>query len=103
MTVTWIEGAAAILMYMLGGSLVLFIYEAYVKTRQKNLIYLCVGFFVLIFGGNLTTLVDAVQSGPGWLTSIGESDVRTIALVIQLFGILLLLFSVVGPFGRKKE
>jgi len=102
MTVTLIEGIAAVLMYLFGGALVLFTYEAYVKTRQKNLIYMSMGFFILIFGGNLTTLVEAVQAQTWWPTAIEASDARTLSLVIQLLGIVLLLLSAMRPFGRKE-
>lgn len=102
MTVTLIEGIAAVLMYMFGGALVLFTYEAYVKTRQKNLIYLAIGFFILIFGGNLTTLVEALQAQTWWPTAIQASDARALSLVIQLLGIVLLLLSATRPFGRKQ-
>ena len=102
MTVTLIEGIAAVLMYLFGGALVLFIYEAYVKTRQKSLIYMAIGFFILIFGGNLATLVDALQSQTWWPTAIAETDARTLALVIQLVGIVVLFLSATRPFGRKE-
>ncbi|HEY3273713.1 MAG TPA: hypothetical protein VGJ92_08130 [Methanocella sp.] len=102
MTVTLIEGIAAVLMYLIGGALVLFIYEAYVKTRQQSLIYMAIGFFILIFGGNLATLAEALQSGLGWTMTIEASDIRAMALVIQLIGIVLLLFSATRPFGRKE-
>ncbi|MGA9141952.1 MAG: hypothetical protein WBZ29_17135 [Methanocella sp.] len=102
MTVTLIEGIAAVLMYLFGGALVLFIYEAYIKTRQKNLIFMAIGFFILIFGSNLNTLaaaIEAMQNPPGVLN---QSAARTLSLVIQLIGILLLLVSVTRPFSRKE-
>lgn len=101
MTITLIEGIAAVLMYLFGGALVLFIYEAYLKTRQNNMIFLAMGFFILIFGGNLGTLNAAVQ---GILTTqpLDESSIRTASLVIQLVGIILLLYSVLGPFEPKR-
>ena len=102
MTVTIIEGVAAVLMYLFGGALALFIYEAYVKTRRRSLIYMAVGFFILIFGGNLTTLVEAVQAVPGIALNISDSGARTLSLVIQLAGIVLLLLSVMKPFGPKE-
>lgn len=102
MTVTLIEGIAAVLMYLFGGALVLFIYEAYVKTRQTNLIYLAIGFFILIFGGNLTTLVEAVQAQTWWPTAFDASEARALSLVIQLLGIVILLLSATRPFGRKQ-
>jgi hypothetical protein len=102
MTVTLIEGIAAVLMYLFGGALVLYIYEAYVKTRQQSLIYMAIGFFILIFGGNLMTLAEALQSGLGWTLTVDPSDIRALSLVIQLVGIVLLLLSATRPFGRKE-
>ncbi len=102
MTVTLIEGIAAVLMYLFGGALVLFIYEASVKTKQKSLMYMAIGFFILIFGGNLATLVEAVQSQTWWPTAIEASDARAFSLVIQLIGIVILLLSATWPFGRKE-
>ncbi len=102
MTVTLIEGIAAVLMYLFGGALVLFIYEAYIKTRQKNLIFMAIGFFILIFGSNLNTLaaaLEAMQNPPGVLD---QSAARTLSLVIQLIGIAVLLVSATRPFGRKE-
>ncbi len=101
MTITLIEGIAAVLMYLFGGALVLFIYEAYLKTRQNSLIFLAIGFFILIFGGNLSTLNAAAQTitvAP----SLDESIIRTASHVIQLVGIILLLYSVLGPFEPKR-
>lgn len=100
MTVTLIEGVAVFLMYLFGGALVLFIYEAYLKTRQKNMIYLAVGFFILIFGGNFITL-DAIATTVPGLPSLDESVARLLSLVIQLIGILLLLYSVIGPYEPR--
>ncbi|HMK46300.1 MAG TPA: hypothetical protein VK436_06705 [Methanocella sp.] len=100
MTVTLMEGVAAVLMYLLGGALVLFIYEAYVKTRQRNMIFLALGFFILIFGGNLGTLNAAAQAITA-APPLDDSTVRTASLVIQLVGILLLLYSIVGPFEPR--
>ncbi len=102
MTVTLIEGIAAVLMYLFGGALVLFIYEASVKTKQKSLMYMAIGFFILIFGGNLTTLSEALQTGLGWTLTVDVSSIRTLSLVIQLIGIVILLISATRPFGRKE-
>jgi hypothetical protein len=102
MTVTLIEGIAAVLMYLFGGALVLFTYEAYVKTRQQSLIYMAIGFFILIFGGNLMTLAEALQTGLGWTLTVDASNIRALTLVIQLIGIVLLLISATRPFGRKE-
>jgi hypothetical protein len=102
MTVMITEGVAAALMYLVGGALVLFIYEAYNKTRQRSLIYMGIGFFTIIFGANLMTLSEALQSGLGWTMTVDPSVIRTIALAIQLIGIVLLIFSAIRPFRRKE-
>jgi hypothetical protein len=101
-TVTLIEGIAAVLMYLFGGALVLFIYEASVKTKQKSLVYMAIGFFILIFGGNLATLSEALQTGLGWTLAVDVSYIRALSLVIQLIGIVILLISATRPFGRKE-
>ncbi len=101
MTVTLIEGLAAVLMYLFGGALVLFIYEAYKKTGERSLIYMAIGFFVLIFGGNLTTLAAAIEMLPDSPGVLDQSAARTLSLMIQLIGIVLLLISATGPFRRK--
>ncbi len=102
MTVTLIEGLAAALMYLFGGALVLFIYEAFKKTGERSLIYMAVGFFVLIFGGNLTTLAVALEDMPFSPGALDQSAARMLSLVIQLIGILVLLVSATGPFRRKE-
>ncbi|MCD1294394.1 hypothetical protein CUJ83_05195 [Methanocella sp. CWC-04] len=102
MGVYLIEGIAAFLMYLLGGALVLFIYEAYVKTKQTNLMYMAVGFFVIIFGSNLNTLAAGIIEIPQYAAAIDMSTARTAALIIQLSGIIILLLSAIHPFGQKK-
>lgn len=94
-----IEGIAACLMYLLGGALVLFIYEAYAKTKQKNLMYMALGFFLIIFGSNLNTLGAAIPTIVDGSLLISETTVRTASLVIQLGGILALLYSALNPYA----
>lgn len=96
-----IEGIAAFLMYLFGGALVLLIYEAYVKTGQKNLIYMALGFFIIIFGSNLNTLAAGISGLPGYADLIDMSVARTVTLVVQLIGILILLFSAMNPYGKE--
>jgi hypothetical protein len=102
MTVTLIEGIAAALMYLFGGALVLFIYEAYIKTRQKNLMFMAIGFFILIFGSNLNTLAAALEMIQNPPVVLDQSAARMLSLVIQLIGIVILLVSATRPFGRKE-
>lgn len=97
--ISTIEGIAAFLMYLLGGALVLFIYEAYLKTKQKNLMYMALGFFLIIFGSNLNTLLAAITEIPGSF-SLEQTLGRAIGLFIQLGGILTVLYSALNPFGK---
>ena len=99
MMVSTVEAIAAFLMYLLGGALVLFIYESYVRTKQKNLMYMALGFFLIIFGSNLNTLCIMLPTMIGNAFVIDESITRTIALVIQLGGILTLLYSALNPYA----
>jgi hypothetical protein len=98
--ISTIEGIAAFLMYLLGGGLVLFIYEAYVKTKQKNLMFMALGFFLIIFGSNLNTLLAALVELPGSPLMVEETMSRTISLLIQLTGILTVLYSALNPYGK---
>lgn len=79
------------IIYLLGGAFVLFIYEAYEKTRQKNLLILAIGLFILIFGSNFDIL--AAQILPGMSTEVA----RTIALMVEIPGILIMLYSALKP------
>ena len=99
MMVSIVEAIAAFLMYLLGGALVLFIYESYVRTKQKNLMYMAFGFFLIIFGSNLNTLNVMLPTMIGNVFVIDETIARTVALVIQLVGILALLYSALNPYA----
>ena len=98
--ISTIEGIAAFMMYLLGGALVLFIYEAYVRTKQKNLMFMALGFFLIIFGSNLNTLLAALAELPTNPIVIDETMARTLSLVIQLGGILTVLYSALNPYGK---
>lgn len=94
-----IEAIAAFLMYLLGGALVLFIYESYSRTKQKNLMYMALGFFLIIFGSNLSTICTMLPTMIGSGFAIDATVARTVALVIQLGGILTLLYSAMNPYA----
>jgi|SRR5271157_803846 len=93
------EAIAAFLMYLLGGALILFIYESFVKTKQRNLMYMALGFFLIVFGSNLTTLTLMMPTMLGNAFIIDETIPRTAALIIQLGGILTLLYSALNPYA----
>jgi hypothetical protein len=98
--ISTVEGIAAFMMYLLGGALVIFIYESYVRTKQKNLMYMALGFFLIIFGSNLNTLLAALAELPNSPLMIDETMARTISLVIQLGGILTVLYSALNPYSK---
>ncbi len=97
--VSIVEAIAAFLMYILGGALVLFIYESYTRTKQKNLMYMALGFFLIIFGSNLNTLIVMLPTMIGGDMVIDGTISRTAALLIQLGGILTLLYSALNPYA----
>jgi len=99
MMVSIVEAIAAFLMYLLGGALVLFIYESFMRTKQKNLMYMALGFFLIIFGSNLNTLSAMLPSMVGSTFIDDETITRTAALLIQLGGILTLLYSALNPYA----
>jgi hypothetical protein len=76
-----------VIVYLLGGAFVLFIYEAYEKTKQKNLLILSIGLFILIFGSNFDILASVV------LPDMSSETARTIALLVEIPGILIMLYS----------
>lgn len=99
LTVSVVEAIAAFLMYILGGALVLFIYESYTRTKQKNLMYMALGFFLIIFGSNFNTLMVMLPTMIGGTIPIDDSISRTASLLIQLGGILTLLYSALNPYA----
>ncbi len=99
LAVSIVEAVAAFLMYILGGALVLFIYESYTRTKQKNLMYMALGFFLIIFGSNLNTLIVMLPTMIGGPIPIDDSISRTASLLIQLGGILTLLYSALNPYA----
>ena len=88
--ITTIEAILTAIVYLLGGAFILFIYEAYTHTHQKNLLILAIGMFVLIFGSNFDMLAGLLLS-----SYIPESTARILALLIEIPGILIILYSVI--------
>ncbi len=99
LVVSIVEAIAAFLMYLLGGALVLFVYESYTRTKQKNLMYMALGFFLIIFGSNLNTLSVMLPSMFDVTLTLDGTIVRTAALLIQLGGILSVLYSALNPYA----
>ncbi|HDJ37820.1 MAG: hypothetical protein J7J06_00120 [Methanosarcinales archaeon] len=88
--ITSFEAVLTAIVYLLGGAFILFIYEAYTHTHQKNLLMLAIGMFILIFGSNFDILAGLLLSD-----YVGESTSRIIALLIEIPGILIMLYSAI--------
>ena len=88
--VTNIEAILAIIVYLLGGVFVIFVYEAYQRTNQKNLLYLTIGLFIMIFGSNFDTLAGIILTD-----YISFESAKVVALGIEIPGILITLYSAI--------
>jgi hypothetical protein len=60
---------------------------------------MALGFFLIIFGSNLNTLLAMVPTMVDGSFPIDGTMSRTAALVIQLGGILTLLYSALNPYA----
>ena len=88
--VTNLEAILAVIVYLLGGTFIIYIYEAYKKTHQKNLLYLAIGLFIMIFGSNFDTLAGIIM-----IEQISIESSKVIALGIEIPGILIMLYSAI--------
>lgn len=71
---------------LLGGALILQVYNAYLKTRQRFLLLLSLGFFALVVGGALPVLAFA----------LALSEVLYIlGIILQICGISAIYYSTV--------
>ncbi|MDY6964882.1 MAG: hypothetical protein SVM80_02775 [Halobacteriota archaeon] len=91
MVIGIIEYIAAAIVYMLGGALIIFIYGAYRRTSQENLLILAAGFFVLVFGSNFDTLIRIIYPEGSAISNIAP----LLALLFQTPGLLLIFYSAV--------
>jgi hypothetical protein len=73
---------------MLGGALIIFIYNAYLKTKQKTLLLLAVGLFILILGSTVPGLLFILAFG-----KISHLLTQTISLCIQVPGIVIMIYA----------
>lgn len=88
--VTNLEAILAVIVYLLAGTIVIFIYEAYQRTKQKNLLYLAIGLFIMIFGSNFDTLAGIIL-----VDYISVEASKVVALGIEIPGILIMLYSAI--------
>lgn len=92
--ITNLEALLTIIVYLLGGTFVLFVYSAYEKTKQKTLLLLALGMFIMVFGSNLDRLANVLITNFEPLAEvISIEEVRTLALLIEVPGILIMLYS----------
>jgi hypothetical protein len=83
-----INGILSASALMLGGALIIFIYAAYRETRQKSLLLLTLGLFILIIGSVIPSFLLLIVPGRiDLLVSL------TISLCIQIPGILVMMYS----------
>jgi hypothetical protein len=88
--VTNLEAILAVVVYLLGGTFIIFVYEAYQRTHQKNLLYLAIGLFIMIFGSNFDTLAGIILAD-----YISVEASKVVALGIEIPGILIMLYSAI--------
>lgn len=93
-----INGILSASLLMLCGALIIFIYDAYCKTKQKTLLLLAVGLFILITGSALSSFLLALTCGISQVSQlkmfvINPLLIETISLSIQVSGILIVIYS----------
>ncbi|NHW22926.1 MAG: hypothetical protein HA489_01520 [Archaeoglobales archaeon] len=71
---------------LLGGALILQVYNAYARTKQRFLLLLSLGFFALVVGGALPVLAFAL--------SLSEL-LYIVGIILQICGISAIYFSTV--------
>ncbi len=77
----------SVMFLMLGGAYIIYIYDAYRRTKQKFLMYLSMGFFSLIIGGALPIL--------SYVAAVLDKSVVVVAIVLQIAGITTIFYSTV--------
>ncbi len=77
----------AVIYLMIGGGFIIYIYDAYKRTKQKFMIYLSVGFFFLIIGAVLPIL--------SYTVAILDKSLVVAAILLQIAGLSTIFYSVV--------
>jgi hypothetical protein len=76
-----------VLFLMLGGAYIIYIYDAFRRTKQRFLLPLSVGFFLLITGGALPVLVYTLAAA--------NQVFMILAVILQIGGITAIFYSTV--------
>jgi len=82
------NGLLTATIFLIGGALIIFIYDAYKQTQNKNLLVLALGLFILIIAGNIPSLVYLFASD-----RIELIEALTISQYTQVAGIIVILYS----------
>lgn len=72
---------------LLGGGFIIYIYDTYKRTKQEFLIYLSLGFFLLIVGASLPVLTFVAQ--------VLDTSVVVVAILMQIAGLSSIFYSIV--------
>ncbi|WAI01158.1 hypothetical protein [Methanogenium organophilum] len=84
-----IQQILAVVTLILGGALIIFIYDAYKVVKQPTLLYFTIGLFTLVIG---IVLPDIVQmAGPG-ITGLYWGEV--LSRILEIIGIGVMNFAV---------
>lgn len=89
----WVAALAAVT-YLVGGALLIFIWNAYKVTKESKLLLLAMGLFLLVFGSNIGVfywIVFQVLLNVKVFTTIEEG--YFVSLLFQLPGIFLVFWS----------
>ncbi|MEM0266713.1 MAG: hypothetical protein QXM23_05440 [Archaeoglobaceae archaeon] len=74
------------ILLLLGGSFIILLYNTYLKTRQKFLLILSFGFFLLVVGGSLPVLTFALSL---------SKELYVLGTILQIFGISAIFYATV--------
>ncbi len=72
---------------LIGGGFIIYIYDTYKRTKQEFLLYLSLGFFLLIIGASLPILTFIAQ--------LLDTSVMVVAILMQIAGLSSIFYSIV--------
>ncbi len=72
---------------LIGGGFIIYIYDTYKRTKQEFLLYLSLGFFMLIIGAALPVLTFVAQ--------VLDMSVVVVAILMQIAGLSSIFYSIV--------
>jgi len=72
---------------LIGGGFIIYIYDTYKRTKQEFLIYLSIGFFLLIVGAALPVLT--------FVANVLDMSLVVVAILMQIAGLSSIFYSIV--------